>query len=145
MADGMIAIGIGCRIGCPAEDIVALVRACLIGENRKPIGLFTVTEKAGEAGLIEAAEMLGLSLTFLDPAQLAEAAPRALTRSARVEALYGLPSIAETAALAGADLAGAGLDARLLGPRIAQGGVTCALAATANATQANSFPAESQS
>ncbi|WP_245270958.1 cobalamin biosynthesis protein [Beijerinckia mobilis] len=145
MADGMIAIGIGCRIGCPAEDIAALVRACLIGENRKPIGLFTIAEKAGEAGLIEAAQRLGLPLTFLDPAQLAEVAPKAITRSARVEALYGLPSIAETAALAGIGLAGAGLDAHLLGPRIAEGGATCALAAAANATQANSFPAESQS
>ncbi|MBP0574469.1 cobalamin biosynthesis protein, partial [Mycobacterium tuberculosis] len=74
-------------------------------------------------GLAEAAAALGLPLVFLPEAALAAAAPGAVTRSERVVALFGVPSIAETAALAAA-----GPNARLVVPRRIVGPVTVAVA-----------------
>jgi cobalt-precorrin 5A hydrolase len=87
--------------------------------------LYSHQDKQNEAGLIEAAKDLGLPLIFLDAAALRDAAPRALTHSAKVMAMFGLPSIAETAALAGA-----GPDSILLVPRINAAGASCAIAGT---------------
>jgi cobalt-precorrin 5A hydrolase len=53
------------------------------------------------------------------------ASDRTETRSARVLALMGVPTVAEAAALAAA-----GPAARLLGPRLVVGAATCALAAS---------------
>jgi cobalt-precorrin 5A hydrolase len=50
-------------------------------------------------------------------------ADKVLTRSSRVQALKGVPSIAEASALVGA-----GRNARLLGARVATNKVTCAIA-----------------
>lgn len=121
----MIAIGLGCRKGCPGEAIVALVRRALArtGRGGAAARLFTHIDKASEPGLREAAELLALPLVFLDPATLRQAAPRAATSSPRVMALFGLPSIAETAALAGA-----GRGAVLLAPRMSAAGASCAIA-----------------
>jgi cobalt-precorrin 5A hydrolase len=58
-------------------------------------------------------------------AALEQAGARAVTRSQRVRALTGVPSLSEAAALAAA-----GPSARLLAPRIAVGPATCALAIT---------------
>ena len=121
----MIAIGIGCRRNCPADDIVALVRRALalLPAAAKPDGLFSLAEKKGEPGLRDAARTLGLPLTFLSAAILRDAEACALTRSARIEAMFGVPSVAETAALAGA-----GRGARLLVSRQASATATCAVA-----------------
>ena len=73
--------------------------------------------------LAQAAAQLGLPLVHLRLEQLQAQAPKALSRSAHVERHFGLPGVAETAALAGA-----GAGARLLGPRALAGGATCALA-----------------
>ncbi|XIK08888.1 cobalamin biosynthesis protein [Mesorhizobium sp. AaZ16] len=56
------------------------------------------------------------------------AAANTLTHSARSQAVAGTPSVAEAAALAAA-----GEGARLLGPRIVVGPVTCALATSGDA------------
>lgn len=123
----ILAIGVGCRRGCPADAIVALVREALVRETAGPdlaaAALFTITAKRDEPGLHEAAAALGLPLRFLPAAALARVADRILTRSARVAALAGVPSVAEAAALAGA-----GPDAVLAGPRRARDGATCAVA-----------------
>lgn len=125
-----IAIGIGCRRGCAGAAIVALVRRALeeAGCEKAQLdgataALFTHQAKSVEAGLFEAASELGLPLVFLDAATLSDAAPRAVTRSAKVTALFDLPSIAETAALAGA-----GAGAELLVPRASAAGASCAIA-----------------
>ena len=70
---------------------------------------------------MEAAVALGLPLVYLPANILAAAA--VVTKSARVTALFGTPSVAEAAALAGA-----GQGARLLGPRLASPAATCAIA-----------------
>jgi cobalt-precorrin 5A hydrolase len=119
-----IAIGVGCRLGCPATAIEALVRQAL---DRAPpaqrLGLFTIRDKAGENGLIEAAGRLGLSLVFLSRDALREQMPLVQTRSRRAESQFGVASVAEAAALAGA-----GANAVLIVPRIAGQGATCAVA-----------------
>jgi cobalt-precorrin 5A hydrolase len=120
----MIAIGIGCRKACPAGDIVELVREALGAlPDAAPAGLFSVAEKRGEPGLLEAAATLRLPLVFLDRAILALVAGEARSCSRRVEEMFGLPGIAETAALAGA-----GQGSVLLVPRRASPTATCAIA-----------------
>jgi len=119
-----IAIGVGCRRGCPANLIEALVQHAL---ERLPqgerLGIFSVCDKAAETGLAEAAARLGLDLVFLPRAALRAQAPRIQMRSSRTEHLFGVPSVAEAAALAGA-----GADAVLIVARIANQGATCAVA-----------------
>jgi cobalt-precorrin 5A hydrolase len=122
---GLIAIGIGCRKGCTAAAIVAMVRRALTAAGEPPgkREMFTLDEKASEANVREAASALGLPIYFVSHARLLREAPRVATRSARVERLVGLPGVAETAALAGA-----GPDGELLVARIVGGGATCAIA-----------------
>ncbi len=121
----MIAIGVGCRKACPATDILALVAATSAELPRgfAPGGLFTVAAKRGEAGLEQAAASLGLPLVFLDQAVLELVSAGARNCSRRVEEMFRLPSIAETAALAGA-----GQGAVLLVARRACATATCAIA-----------------
>jgi cobalt-precorrin 5A hydrolase len=119
-----VAIGVGCRTGASAEAVEALIRQALaqVPQARR-LGVFTIQDKGAEPGLIEAACRFGLELIPLAGARLRLQAPFVETRSARVEKLFGVGSVAEAAALAGA-----GADARLVVPRIAGGGVTCAIA-----------------
>jgi cobalt-precorrin 5A hydrolase len=122
---GLIAIGIGCRKVCAREDIVALVQSALAGCSEPPARprLFTIIDKQGDGELSAAALSLELELVFLSREALEAAAPRILTRSAAAQRRFGLPSVAEAAALAGA-----GAGSRLLGPRLIGKGATCAVA-----------------
>jgi cobalt-precorrin 5A hydrolase len=121
----IIAIGIGCRAGASATNIVTLVRRTLSGAQLAGAStkLFSIDSKRDEAGLIKAARLLAMPITFLSRDELAARAADAVTHSDRIAALYDLPSVAETAALAGA-----GSASRLIVPRIAAGAVTCAIA-----------------
>lgn len=125
---GMIAIGLGCRKECASEAIVAIVRRALAacsgveGVRR----LFSLVEKSGEPGLRMAAETLGFELVFLPHEALAAVATRVLTHSPAAQRRFGLASVAEAAALAGA-----GPGAKLLMPRLAANGATCAVALVA--------------
>jgi cobalt-precorrin 5A hydrolase len=122
---GLIAIGIGCRKACAREDIVALVRTALANcaPRLTPPRLFTIADKQGDAELSGAASLLELDLVFLPREALEAAAPRVRTQSAAARRRFGLPSVAEAAALAGA-----GAGSRLLGPRLIGNGATCAIA-----------------
>jgi cobalt-precorrin 5A hydrolase len=124
MTLALLAIGIGCKSGVSADAVVQLVQAACGKIDGTPTALYTAEEKRGELALAEAAAHLGLPLVFLPQAALKKAGTRALTKSARVLALFGVPSIAETAALAGA-----GLGAQLVLARITANNVTCAIAA----------------
>jgi cobalt-precorrin 5A hydrolase len=121
----IIAIGIGCRAGAAATNIVTLVQRTLSEARLERAGaqLFTIEAKQSELGLTKAARLLAMPISFLSRDVLAARAKDAQTRSERVEALYELPSIAETAALAGA-----GAGSRLAVPRVSAGAVTCAIA-----------------
>jgi cobalt-precorrin 5A hydrolase len=125
---GYVAIGVGCQTRVSGAAIAALVRRALAefgapeGERR----MFTLAAKAEEPGLVEAARMIGATLTALPLVALQREAARVLTPSPVVEARFGAPAVAEAAALAGAGAGG-----KLLGPRLAADGATCAIALSA--------------
>jgi len=82
--------------------------------------------KRDEAGLHEAARLLGVPLILVGAAELADAQPRCVTHSAIAERATGAGSVAE-----GSALAAAGVGSMLILPRIAGARATCALAVAA--------------
>ncbi|MGJ0392125.1 MAG: cobalamin biosynthesis protein [Methylocystis sp.] len=119
------AAGIGARRGVAAQAIVELVRA-VAAEHGAPLShltLFTLESKADEPGLHEAAKLLGVPLVFLTLDALKARKGAAPTHSPRVQAMFGVGSVAEAAALVGA-----GPGSRLLAPRVAAPYAACALA-----------------
>jgi cobalt-precorrin 5A hydrolase len=127
MAGGetVIAVGIGCRAGAPADRIAALVERALslISAERQTVILVSHERKAAEAGLAAAAEQLGLPLRFLPHDAVKAADGGTVTRSSHSLEATGIASFSEAAALAGA-----GPGARLVLERIVGDGVTCAIA-----------------
>ena len=111
----MITAGLGCRRGCTAAELVALIQAA-----GRPDRLAAPAFKRDEPGLHAAAAQLGLPLDFIEDRALASAQPHCLTRSAAAAQATGHASIAEAAAIA--------RGGALLGPRIASANATCALA-----------------
>ena len=128
----MIVAGIGCRKGATATEIDAAIEAALAetGQTRDALtALATSDGKGGEQGLIDAAAARGLELKLVKPAALEAAGPRTKSFSPRVKEMFGVPSVAEAAALAAA-----GPDSALLAPRTILGPVTCALAGAVRET-----------
>jgi len=122
----MIVAGVGCRRGATAPDIEAAIRAALARANISADALdviATMAEKKDEAGIRGAAEKLGVAVVIVSKSALEAANDRTTTRSERVRALMGIPSVAEAAAVAAA-----GPLAQLIGPRLAVGPATCAIA-----------------
>ncbi|GAB0119744.1 cobalamin biosynthesis protein [Acidisoma sp. 7E03] len=119
----MIVAGIGCKTGVSAAAVLALLHAARDEGFGTPDLLAVPEFRRGEAGIAEAAQALGIPILWIGRASLKGEQGRCLTRSARAERDVGLASVAEAAALAGA-----GPGSRLILPRIAAGGVTCALA-----------------
>lgn len=133
----MIAAGLGCRKGCAGEDLARALDAALAGAGRalsEVHALYAPAFKAGEHALLQIAQRLGKPLVLLRLEELQLQAAHALTHSAQVSVRFGIPSIAETAALAGACAFGDAPEARarLLGPRHISGGASCALAVAAD-------------
>ena len=125
MTGGLVA-GIGFRRSTGADEIAALiVRALgLVGADRCDLAVVaTAADRAGEPGIRDAAARFGLSPAPIAAETLEACDGQVVTRSARVEHLRGVGSLAEAAALAAA-----GPESRLALPRIASGGATCALA-----------------
>jgi cobalt-precorrin 5A hydrolase len=122
----MIALGIGCRRDTPVEDIDAIIAQALgaasLAADTISV-LATESGKASEPGLVEAARRLGRPLRGIGASALADVSHLAVTHSERVQRLKGVPSVAETAALAAVGPGG-----RLILPRIANATATCALA-----------------
>jgi cobalt-precorrin 5A hydrolase len=125
----VIVAGIGCRRGAGEEDVLGAVAAAVAANGREkspPARLATSARKAAENGIVAAARKLRIDVIGVTDDALEAAAGRTLTRSQHSLAASALPSLSEAAALAGA-----GDGAKLLGPRVAFGGATCALAETA--------------
>ena len=125
-----LAIGLGCRKGVSGAVIASLVRDGLemlaqmgVATQGGSVALFTTNAKRDEPGMQDAAALLAMPLHFLSPAAMKAVAGRAQTSSPRVLALFGVPSVAETAALAGA-----GSLAEIILARITRDGGTCAIA-----------------
>ncbi len=131
MSVQLVAIGIGCRLGCPAEAIEGVIRLALERvPYGSPTGLFTIADKCGEAGMITAARALGYPLIPLPREALRAQAASVETKSPASEAAFGVPSVAEAAALAGY-----GEGAVLLVARLARNGATCAVASSASSLE----------
>jgi cobalt-precorrin 5A hydrolase len=124
--EAMIVAGIGCKRGTLSDDIVSLILAALssFGIARENLdAIATEASKADERGILDAARTLSVRLIRCSLADLDRFADQVMTRSSRVQALKGVPSIAEASALVAA-----GRNARLLGARVAAEKVTCAIA-----------------
>jgi cobalt-precorrin 5A hydrolase len=121
----MIAIGIGCRRGASRQAIAAMIGQALarVQSLGEPTRLYSIERKRNEPGLLAAAHELDLPLDFLSLEALRAVEDKVATRSSRSEAALGVASVSEAAALVGA-----GDNARLIAPRMAADGVTCAIA-----------------
>jgi cobalt-precorrin 5A hydrolase len=119
-----VIVGIGCRRGTPADRIVAAVRETLtgagvaLGEVRL---LASADIKADEAGLLEAAEVLGVPVRFIGAARI-RASSREFSHSSVVQEKVNLPAVAEPAALL------AGRRTRFICRKKTYNGITIALA-----------------
>jgi cobalt-precorrin 5A hydrolase len=131
MDQAMIVAGIGCKRGTTAADIEAAIRAALSSTGIAAgdlTAIATGSAKAAEAGIVAAAAKLGVSVVLIPDTELKTAGARVTTRSDRVLALTGVPSLAEAAALAAA-----GPASRLIASRLVIGAATCALARSGGA------------
>ncbi len=119
------AIGVGCKSNAGAEAIARVVREAMARapDGSAAAGLHTSARKVGDADLREAARELGLDLAFHDDAALKARDAEIVSRSPRVFELFGVGSLAEAAALAGA-----GEGSRLVVPKFSADGVSCAVA-----------------
>jgi len=131
---GPLVAGIGFRRGTGADEIAALIVRALgeLGAARGDlIAVATAADRAAEPALIQAAARFDLAPCPVAPEALAARDSELVTRSARIEHLRGVGSLAEAAALVAA-----GPGSRLALPRIASGGATCALAVRQTVTLA---------
>ena len=122
----MMVAGIGCRSGVSAEQVESALAAALgpVSPAGRTLSLIaTPAAKGHEPGIIAAAAARRIPLVLISQSDLEAANPRTLTHSEHAMIVMNVHSVAEAAALAGA-----GPTSRLLGPRIAIGPVTCALA-----------------
>lgn len=118
--------GIGFRHGTPSGAIVALIRRAMagIGGGDVLVAIATAADRADELAIRAAADAFGLVPLAVEADALEQVNPRVPTRSARIERLRGVGSLAEAAALAIAGETG-----HLVLARIDDGRATCALAA----------------
>ncbi|HHG5387999.1 TPA: cobalamin biosynthesis protein [Pseudomonas aeruginosa] len=99
----LLIAGIGCRRGCSAEHLRALLERTL-GEHGRSLAeldaLASIDGKRDEPGLRQLAALLERPVHFLAPAVLHDYEPRLLSPSAVALRETGCSSVAEAAALA---------------------------------------------
>ncbi len=99
------AIGVGCRRGSSAAAIEALVRQALASASlqcRTRSACSPSRTKPASLAWSKPPTALAFDLVFLSRAALRDQAAFVQTRSSRAERRFGVPSVAEAAALAGA-------------------------------------------
>jgi cobalt-precorrin 5A hydrolase len=122
----MIAAGVGARGAADADAIVAVIEGALTSAGLAPVDLGVVAGPALPqlaSAIADAARRLGVPHRQFSIEELRANADRCLTRSERVLQQFGVPSIAEAAALAAA-----GPGSRLIRPRFKHPFATAALA-----------------
>lgn len=120
------AVGIGAEHSVSAAEIAALVHGTLTthGISTSEIACFaSLDSKRHEPAFHELARTLGVPIHFFAAATLNAEAPRLQNPSPRVEALTGVPGVAEAAALAAA-----GPGSVLVVPKTKSARATCAIA-----------------
>jgi cobalamin biosynthesis protein CbiG len=117
--------GVGARTGVDALELAALLRglAVLFDVNPQAATLATLDARENEQGIHAAARILKIEVVFLSLDDLRARRDDVLTYSPRIIEMFGVGSVAEAAALAGA-----GEGSLLLAPRIASARLTCAIA-----------------
>jgi cobalt-precorrin 5A hydrolase len=116
-----LVVGVGCSLGCSAEELHELVVAALAAARGTLVAVATVDRRADEPCVVALARQLGVPLETFPAAALATIAVP--TPSAVVASHVGTPSVAEAAAL----LAARG-DGELVVPKIRSPHATCAIA-----------------
>jgi cobalt-precorrin 5A hydrolase len=99
-----LVFGIGCRRGVTCDEIDEMFQRVCEEHRLSPLSLgriVTVDLKREEPGLIDFARSHGVSLAALTPEKLAQV-KNLPTPSKKVQALIGIPGVAEPAAMAGA-------------------------------------------
>jgi cobalt-precorrin 5A hydrolase len=127
----MIIAGIGSRKGVSVEDVLAAIETAVEAHGLAMSALSalaTATLKQDEEAIPAAGRALSVPVIIVDDATLQAASAGTLSKSDLSQALAGTPSVSEASALAAA-----GEGAKLLGPRIVVGPVTCALAISGDA------------
>lgn len=122
----MIVMGIGCRRGSTASQILDAVHATAAAAGlhaAKIDALATASFKKDERGLLTAADALNLPLREVSRERLECGDADQVTSSTVVEAHVGVGSVCEAAALSVA-----GANSRLLMPKQSYPSVTCAIA-----------------
>jgi cobalt-precorrin 5A hydrolase len=120
----MIVAGVGFRRSATADDIERIVRRALDKHGLERVeAIATESGKAAAPAFADAAHRLAVRTVACTLADLGGISHRVLTPSRVVQQKTGVPSIAEASALLAA-----GANARLLGARLADATVTCAIA-----------------
>ena len=97
----VLVVGIGCNRGTSQEEILAAIRETFINFNlslESAASIATVTEKAEEAGLMAAAEILQLPLEIFSHAQIMQVKNIPTPSDYAMKAL-GVPGVAEPCAM----------------------------------------------
>ena len=124
----VLALGVGCERGTPAEELIELVTATLAEAGLAAgavAGVFSLDLKADEPAVHALAAHLGVPTRFFPAARLETEAPRLANPSNLVFREVGCHGVAEGAALAAAGPEGALIVAKRKSKR-----ATCALART---------------
>lgn len=122
----VLALGVGCDRGCPADDLISLVEQTLAEQGISAQSIACVVSidlKADEGAVHALARHLGVPARFFDAESLEKQAPRLVNPSDIVFAETGCHGVAE-----GAALASAGPDGTLIVPKHKSKRATCALA-----------------
>jgi cobalt-precorrin 5A hydrolase / cobalt-factor III methyltransferase / precorrin-3B C17-methyltransferase len=122
----VLALGVGCEKGCPADEIEALALSALAGEGLAPAAVAAVASidnKLSEPGIHALAGALGVPARFFSAARLLEETPRLSERSPAAFAATQCWGVAE-----GAALAACGEDGVLVSAKRKSRRATCAVA-----------------
>lgn len=122
----MMVAGIGSRKGITARDVRAAIETALEAHGLTMTALSALATgeiKRDEQAIFLAGRDLDLPVLVISDAALQAVSSGTVSRSEASQAQAGTPSVSEASALAAA-----GKGAKLLGPRIVVGPVTCAIA-----------------
>ena len=95
-----LTLGVGCRRGVPADEILELIRSVVADNGIALESIFcmgSIDAKSDEAGMIEAAHILGLDLKFFSAAELDEI--EVANPSGMVMKHMGVNGVSEAAAM----------------------------------------------
>lgn len=125
-AAGRFVLGLGCERGTPAAEVIALAEDALasVGASGGDIAcIASLDTRADEPAIQAVARHFSVPSRFFAAPRLEAETPRLRHPSERVFALMGCHGVAEASALAGA-----GVDADLVVPKIKSAHATVALA-----------------